>query len=187
MNEEYTKGMSQLLELARDIEKTPSELHCKCKHKDAPQTPDFDWNVFVKRIDKIMEDDKVANSPFRQVRLAFSALNADLTYDNRKRAKELLHKAADTLEHQEHKARELDEEYRKIAEQEQKKLRTSTYLTDEFWQNIITDLKKCKCKCPKCQHPLENEERVPVLRTEKRRYDQFLSECFDKVVRGIVH
>lgn len=181
MNEKYTKGMSQLLKLARDIEKIPSELHCKCKHKNAPQTPDFDWNVFAKRIGKMIEDDKVTNSPFRQVRLALSALNADLTYDNRSRAKALLHKAADTLEHQEHKSRELDKEYKEMAKQEEKVLRTSTYLTDEFWQNIVTDLKKCKCKC---QCSLEEKERTPVLSVEKLRYDQFLSKCFEKVIHS---
>lgn len=184
MNEEYSKGMSQLLELARDIEENPSKLHCKCTHKDAPQTPDFDWNVFVGRIDAIIQEKKVIDSPFRRCQMVLALLNADLTYDNRSRAKKLLHQMADTLEQQEQEQRRRDQEERKGVQQVQNMCLTSPTLTDEFWQNAVDESKKCKCICSDCQSQRmgkEIKETIApafdqILKEEKQRFDQLVSD-----------
>jgi len=174
MNEKY--GMSQLLELARDIEENPSRLHCKCTHKDAPQTPYFDWNVLADRIDTIIQDKKAIDSPFRRCQLVLALLNADFTYDNRSRAKKLLHQMADTLEQQEKEQWVRDQKERKEVQQIENACLTSPKLTDEFWQNAVDESKKCKCTCPKCQsQEIFKEDRPSVLEEEKQRYNELTS------------
>jgi len=164
MNEEHSIG--KLLEVAWEIEKNPSKLHCNRKH-NAPQTPDFDWNVFVGRIDKIIEQDREVKNPLRRCQLILSLLNADLTYDNRSRAKTLLHKVIDTLQQSERKFAEDREKCKKETEEVQKQLMTSTFLTDEFWQTIVEPVKKSNVEPVK-------KSKNSVLDEEKQRYQQLL-------------
>lgn len=166
MNEEY--GMLQLLELCRDIEKNPSQLHSNGKHKNAPQTPDFDWNVFVNRIDHMMEKDRIQNNPIRQCRLAISALNADLTYNNRNRAKKHLKNVVDKLEREEISRKKWAAHEQEQQEDLEKGLKVSTFLTDEFWENIVNP-----------QEPdIKSKEEVPigVLNEEKHRYQRLIGQ-----------
>lgn len=185
MNEEYSKGMAHLLELVRDIEENPSQLHCKCTHKDAPQTPDFDWNVFVDRIDTMMKEKRITDSPLRKVRLAIASLSADLTYDNRNRAKKMLHEVVDTLKYEEEETWRLNDEDKEAMKQEQEIFKTSTYLTDEFWQNAVDESKKCKCKCPDCHSNKDTEKRSPVLEKEKQRYSELTSSYLHELDTAI--
>lgn len=160
----HKKEIGRLLDIAWDIKKNPSKLHASFRHKDAPGTPDFDWDVYVDRIDNMMEQDSIKNSPIRKARIALNALNADLTYDNRNKAKKLIKSLVDELAHQERQGIQERLADREQMKEEQKMFRISTVLTDEFWKNIGQPEKK------ECQEPSR------VLEKEKNRYEQFKRE-----------
>lgn len=191
MNEKYynDKEVLQLLVLAQDIKDNPSQLHASFKHKDAPQTPEFDWNIYMERHADMMEQDRIKHSPLRQSKMALNALNADLTYDNRSKAKELIKRVVEELSYQEATSiqeRQLD---RINGEKERKEFLVSTYLTDEFWQNIGGEAPPPADKLADSQAVdlLWGASRfscdpktVPsrVLNEEKARYEQLrVSEC----------
>lgn len=166
MNEEH--GIFELVELARKIEKNPSPVHGS-SHNGKPHPPDFDWNVYVDRIDIMIKEDKIRDDPFRKVRLALDSLNADLTCDNRSRAKDLLHSALESLSYEERQVTERRKE--EESKLDLKTLLVSTYLTDEFWQKAVEEGKKCKCSCPTCELTrIPAKVRTPVLQKEMDRY-----------------
>ncbi len=172
------KEVERLLEVAWNIRENPSQLHASFRHKDAPQTPDFDWNVYVDRLEEMMKQDRIKNNPIRQSRMALNALNADLTYDNRNKAKELIKKVVEELSYREREnLKEKLEETEKFDE-EQKMFRASTTLsTDEFWLNIGGPAPQAKPKEPQpIRFPSSwcnlKEVREPVLAEEKQRYEE---------------
>ena len=168
MNEEH--GIFELIELAKHIEKNPSAVHGSRLHNGERHPPDFDWNVFVNRIDTMIKEDKIRDDPFRKVRLALDSLNADLTYDNRSRAKDLLHSALESLSYEERQVIERRKEEESKVDLES--LLVSTYLTDEFWQKAAEEGQKCKCTCPTCEKTrMSAKVRTPVLREERDRYN----------------
>ncbi len=178
MNEEH--GIFELIELAKHIEKNPSEVHGGRSHNGKCHPPDFDWNVFVNRIDTMIKEGKIRDDPFRKVRLALDSLNADLTYDNRNRAKDLLHSALESLSYDERQVIERRKEEESKADL--KTLLVSTYLTDEFWQKAAEEGQKCKCSCPKCEeNRMSTKARTPVLQEERDRYSRLRTLAF---VRG---
>lgn len=167
MNEEH--GIFELIELAKHIAKNPSIVHGSSLHNGERHPPDFDWNVFVNRIDTMIKEDKIRDDPFRKVRLALDSLNADLTYDNRGRAKQLLQSALESLSHEERLFTERRKEEESKADL--KTLLVSTYLTDEFWQKAAEEGQKCKCSCPACGNIRAiSKVRTPVLQEERDRY-----------------
>jgi len=126
----------RLLKISHDIEENPSQLHCKCKHKDAPHTPDFDLNVFVNRIKQM----KIEDNPRRlcsSLIATLDAISTDLTEDNINTLRELLPKIVDILhsvEKERNRTTSMDKEEIKEFE---KSCLVSTCMTDEFWTDII--------------------------------------------------
>ncbi len=67
---------------------------------------------------------------------------------------------------------------REFTQKFENKLRTSTYLTDEFWTNIVADAKKCKCKChEESSNTISPRTNNGILHNEQLRYNKILSSC----------
>ena len=75
----------RLENVAAMCERHPSEVHGGRKDGKGIRTPDFDWNVFVARLNDTIEQEKVDNDPISICRKMRAYLAADLTYDNRSR------------------------------------------------------------------------------------------------------
>lgn len=135
--EHYSNKVARLVEIVRDIEENPSQLHRGNKHKDAPQALDFDWNVLVSRIDRMAEQKGIVDNPRRLCKLVLSILNNDLTNESLVRVRKLLYKVVEILEQENCNETTTRESLVQEQEKIQRPLKTSTYLTDEFWQNIV--------------------------------------------------
>lgn len=157
------KEVIRHLEIADEIRSNPSKLYKGTRHKNAIQADEFDWNVFAQRIVNLQNTKRKKNNPLQKCRLAIGILNADLTYDNKNKARQLLHETVELLEDVERKLRKSWEDETKEIKETEKTLLTSTVLKDDnFWQNISP------AKTPK--------DLDETLETEKERYQDLRRE-----------
>lgn len=176
------KEIIKHLEIAEEIAKNPSKLHSERRHKNAIKATEFDWNVFARRIVHLQDMERTKDDPLQKCRLAIGLLNADLSYDNKNKARQLLHEIVELVTDMQEKLREKQKAERAETEEIEKGLLVSTQLQDDnFWQNIAPKRKQKYCPDPGTSrgHTLwiwNLPDGSGILDKEKERYQQLRRE-----------
>ena len=140
------KEIIKHLEIAEEIAKNPSRVHGGRQHKNAIKATEFDWNVFAQRIVHLKDTAWKKNDPLQRCRLAIGLLNADLSYDNKNKARQLLHEIVELVTEIQKELREKREVEKTEIEEIRKPLLVSTQLQDDnFWQNLVPKRKHKDC------------------------------------------